>query len=151
VQCAPSPQGPTPICTIRGGEEALDAFLHTEKTRPLTSPPGQSETHGPAPTTRAQRVKAPPRKGRRLPTPPPQPATQRHNRPSSQARQPRRAHTHLLQIIMEEGDPERVSIPREGPYVSLVPPTSPWNTLGTDMIGFHNANGTATSPTLISP
>ena len=26
-----------------------------------------------------------------------------------------------------------------------------WNTLGADMIGVHNPNGTATSPTLISP
>jgi hypothetical protein len=34
---------------------------------------------------------------------------------------------------MEDGDPDRDSIPREGPYASLVPPASPWNTLGTDM------------------
>jgi hypothetical protein len=36
VQFAPSPQGPTHIRTIRGGEVVLDAFLLTETTRPLT-------------------------------------------------------------------------------------------------------------------
>jgi len=60
-------------------------------------------------------------------------------------------HIELLQIITEEEDPVRDSIPREGPYISLVPPTSPWNTLGLDMIGAHNSNGAATWPTLISP
>ena len=60
-------------------------------------------------------------------------------------------HTDLLQIITEEVDPDRDSIPQERPYVSLVPPTSPWNTLGTDMIGVYNSNGVATSPTIISP
>ncbi len=43
------------------------------------------------------------------------------------------------------------SIPREGPYASLVPPTSPWNRLGRDMIGVHTPSGTIISPTLISP
>ena len=63
----------------------------------------------------------------------------------------RRVHTYLFQIITEKGDPGRDSIPREGPYVSLVPSTSPLNTLGTNMIGVHNSNGATTSPTLISP
>jgi hypothetical protein len=64
---------------------------------------------------------------------------------------PRRAHTDRLQIITEEGDPDRDSIPLEGPYVLLVPTSSPWNTLGTDMIGVCKTNGAVTSPTLISP
>ncbi len=151
MQFASSPQEPTHIRTIRGGEAALDAFLHTETTRPLTPPLGQSETPSPTRITRAQRVKATPRKERRSPTPLPRLPTQRHNPPSSPARPPRRSHTDILQIIMEEGDSDRDFIPIEGSYVSLVPPTSPWNTLGTDMIGVHNAIGTATSPTLISP
>ena len=150
VQFAPLPQGPTHIRTIRGEEAALDAFLHTETTRPLTPLIGQSEPPGPTPTTRAHRVKAPPRT-RRSRTPPPQPPTQRHNPPFSLAKPPRRTHIDLLQIIMEEGEPDRDSIPREGPYVYLVPPTFPWNTLETYMIGVHNSNGAATSLTLISP
>ena len=52
---------------------------------------------------------------------------------------------------MEEGDPDRDSIPRQGPYTSLVPPTSPWNRMGRDMIGVHTPTGKIISPTLISP
>ncbi len=64
---------------------------------------------------------------------------------------PRLAHTCLTQIIREEGVFDRDSVLREGPYVSLVPTSSPWNTMGTDIIGFHNPNEAGTSPTLISP
>ena len=52
---------------------------------------------------------------------------------------------------MEEGDPDRDSVPRQDPYVSLVPPTSSWNHLGKAMIGVHTPTGTPISPTLISP
>jgi hypothetical protein len=52
---------------------------------------------------------------------------------------------------MEEGDPDRDSIPREEPYASLVPPTSPWNRLERDIIGVHTPSGTIISPTIISP
>jgi hypothetical protein len=52
---------------------------------------------------------------------------------------------------MEEGDPDRDSLPRQGPYASLVPPGSPWNTTGKHMIGIHTPTGTVISPTLISP
>jgi len=152
VQFAPSPQGPTHIRTITGGEAALDAFLLTETTsRPPTPPTRPSEPPGHTPTTRGPGVHTATHNKRRSIPPPPQPPTRRPNPPSSPAKPPRRAHTDLLQIITEEGDPDRDSIPREGPYVSLEPPTSPWNTLETDMIGVHNSNGAATSPTLISP
>ena len=43
------------------------------------------------------------------------------------------------------------SATREGPYASLVPPTSSWSRLGRDMIGVHTTSGTIISPTLISP
>ena len=43
------------------------------------------------------------------------------------------------------------SIPGEGPYASLVPPTSPSNRLCRDMIGVHTPSVTIISPTLISP
>ncbi len=89
VQFAPSPHGQTHIRTIRDGEAALDAFLHTETTRPLTPPLGKSEPLSPTPTTRAQMVKAPPLKGRRSPLPPSKPPTQRHSPTSSPARPPR--------------------------------------------------------------
>ncbi len=151
VQFAPSPQGPTHIRTIRGGGAALDAFLLTETSRPPTPPPGPSERIGLTPITRGPRVHTSSRTRRGSTTPPPQPPTRRQNPPSSPAKPPRRTHTGLLQIITEEGDPDKDSTPREGPYVFLVPPTLPWNTLGTDMIGVHNSSGAATSPTLISP
>jgi len=120
VQFAPSSHGPTHIRTILGGEAVSDAFLPTETTRPPTPPPGNIEPPGPTPTTRSPRVHAPSRTTRRSHTPPP---------PSSPARPPLRTHTDLLQIIMEKGDPDRDSIPREGPYVSLVPSTFAWSTL----------------------
>jgi hypothetical protein len=113
VLFSPQPQGPANIRTIRGGEAALDAFLRTETTRPPTPTTGQSEPTGHTPTTRGQRVKTSPRNGKRSSTPPPQPPTQWHNHPSLPARPPRRVHTDLLQIIMEEGDPDRDSVPRE--------------------------------------
>ncbi len=84
-------------------------------------------------------------------TPPHTHPAQPRRQPSSPARPPRRTHTDLLQILTEEGDPDRDSLPGKGPYASLVPPTSPWNTLGTYMIGIHNPSGGAVSPTLISP
>jgi len=52
---------------------------------------------------------------------------------------------------MEEGGQDRDSIPRSDPYTFLVPPTSPWNRLGKDMIGVHTPSETVISPTLISP
>jgi hypothetical protein len=88
VQFAPSPQRPTHIRTIRGGEAALDASLLTETTSPPPPPQGHSEPHGPTPTTRSPRMHAPSRTKRRSPTPPPQPPTQRRNPPSSPARPP---------------------------------------------------------------
>jgi hypothetical protein len=150
VQFAPSTQGPTHIRTIRCGEAALDAFLLAETTRP-TPPPWHIEPPGPTPTTRSPRMQTPSRTKRRSPTPPPQPPTQRHNPPSSPARPPRRVHTDMLQIITEEKDPDKDSTPREGPHISLVPSTSPWYIIGTNMTGVHRSNGAATSQTLISP
>jgi hypothetical protein len=52
---------------------------------------------------------------------------------------------------MDEGNPDRDSIPKHDPYTSLVPPTSPWNRLGKDIIGVHTPTGKIISPTLISP
>ena len=48
-------------------------------------------------------------------------------------------------------DPDRDSLPKSRPYAFLVPPTSPWNRLGRDMIGVHTHFGSVISPTLISP
>jgi len=50
---------------------------------------------------------------------------------------------------MEEGDPYRDSIPILGPYTSLVPPTSPWNTHGKCIIGIRRYTGAAIPPTLL--
>ena len=129
----------------------MDAFLLTEK--PHTEAPQvlPRKAQCPAPARGRQTARTPHSKKRRPLTPPSHAPTLRRPPPSSTARLPRRAHSKLLQIITEEGDPDKDSIPQEGPYVSLVPTTSPWNTLGTDMIGVHYPSGAATSPTLISP
>ena len=71
--------------------------------------------------------------------------------PSSPARATRRSHSDILHIILEEGDLDRDSLPMQGPYASLVPPFSSWNNTSKHMIGMHTPNGTAISPTLISP
>ena len=55
--------------------------------------------------------------------------------PSSLARPARRVHSDRLRIITEEADPDRDSLPRPMTYTSLVPPTSPWNKMGRNMIG----------------
>ena len=60
VQFAPSPQGPTHIRTIRGGDAALYDFLLAETTRPPAIPLGHSEPSGPTPATRSPRVHTPP-------------------------------------------------------------------------------------------
>ena len=71
--------------------------------------------------------------------------------PSSPPRPTRRAHSNLLHIVMEEGDPDRDSLPRAGPYASSVPPSAPCNNMGKNMIGIHTPSGAAILPTLISP
>jgi hypothetical protein len=43
------------------------------------------------------------------------------------------------------------SLPKSGPYASLIPPTSPWNKMGRDMIRIYTLAGAAISPTFISP
>jgi hypothetical protein len=53
--------------------------------------------------------------------------------------------------VTEERDPDMDFIPRREPCSSLVPPTSPWNTIGKNMIGMHTSSWAAISPTLISP
>ena len=70
--------------------------------------------------------------------------------PSSPARPTRRPHSDLYQTILEEGDPDRDSIHRSGPYASLDPHTSPWDRRGRDMIGVHTPSGTVISPILSS-
>ena len=145
------PQGTLHIRTIKGGAEALDAFLQTEHIHPLEQQPGHTGPTSRDPGNDPDAITAPPRRKRRPATPPPQGPAHRRLPPSSPARPARSAQTDLTQFITEAGDPDRDSIPRDGPYVSLVPPSSPWNTLGTDMIGVHNPNGAATSPTFISP
>jgi hypothetical protein len=126
---------PGPIRTITPGPDTHPH--HTGRPRgPGRLPPNGEDTHGNPPCASMEGQKPRPR-----PRPPngphdteqkektthPSPARARTATPSpsSPVRPPRRAHTDLLQIITEEGDPDRNSIPQEGPYVSLVPTTSP--------------------------
>jgi len=60
-------------------------------------------------------------------------------------------HNYLLHIVTVEGDTDRDSIPRPGPYTSLAPPTFPWNNLGKCIIIVHNQSRTTSFPTLLSP
>jgi len=154
VQFAPSPQGPLHICSIAGRSQALDTFLEREPIPPPALPILGGSSSRPTPIKRSCSAQAPTRA--KLKAEAPLPATPRGNRhdghpPSSPARPHMRPHSDLLQIILEEGDPNRDSFPRSGPYASLVPPISPWNRLSRDMIGVHTPSGTVISPTLISP
>ena len=125
VQFAPSPQSPLHIRYIEGGPQALDAILARE---PLPSPilPKRVSTLARAtPIKRSLSAQAPTRAKLRAAAPPtPTPRENHHDGhpPSSPARPPRRPQSDLLQIILEEGDPDRDSIPRIGPYASLVLP-----------------------------
>ena len=154
VQFAPSPQGTAHIRSIKGGSLALDTFLASEPS----PPPGRTDktpaNARPTHIKRSSAATAPPRPRKRSATQPPSPLRAPQARrppPSSPARPSRRAQTDLLRIIKEEGDPDRDSIPRAGPYASLVPPSSPWNNTARDMIGLHTPSGRVISPTLISP
>jgi hypothetical protein len=55
VQFAPSPQGPTHIRTIRGGHDALEAFLLAEKTQKGLPPDRTLEPCAPRPPPPAER------------------------------------------------------------------------------------------------
>ena len=111
VQFAPSPQGPTHIRTIKGGEATSEAFLLTETATTLTSPPIQQGQPSPIPTPRNRAAPFPHK--RRLSSPPSPPPAQRLPPLSSPARPARRTHTDLLQITIEEGGPDRDSTPWE--------------------------------------
>jgi len=103
---------------------------------------------------RSSSAQAPTRAKLRAADPPTYPPRGNHHDghpPSSPSRPPRRPHIDLLKIILEEGDPDMDCIPISGPYASMVPPTSPWNKLGRDMIGVHTPSGSVISPTLVSP
>ena len=155
VQFAPPPQGPLHLRSIAGGPQALDTFLERGPLPPSTLPTRVDISARSTPIKRSSSAQAPTRAKLRAAAPPASPSRGNHHgggtTPSSPARLPRRPHSNLLLIILEEGDPNRDSIPRAGPYASMVPPTSPWNRLGRDMIGVHTPSGSIISPTLISP
>jgi hypothetical protein len=153
VQYVPSLQSPCPIRSIADGAQALDTFLATKgvylqapdapsKVEPRLPPiKWSSSAQAPTRITRDTHSSSPPRRGEnREQTPPASPPCQL-----------RRPHNDLLHIVTVEGDPDRDSVPRPGPYTSLVPPTAPWNTHGKCMIGVHNHTRDAISPTLLSP
>jgi len=150
VQFAHSPQGPLRIRCITGSPQALDAFLEREPTTPPTLPTRVDTCS--TQIKRSSSAQAPTRAKLQAVAPSISPPKGDHHGghpPSSPARLSRRPHNDLLQIILEEGDPDRDSIQREGPYTSLVPPTSPWNILGRDMIGVHTPPGSIISPTTL--
>ena len=129
-------------------------FLSTELHPPPPVPRSATYTARTTPIKRSSSAQAPTRTKQRAPSPssPPSEAIQLTRAlPTSPARPPRRPHSELLHIVLEEGDPDRDSLPRTGPYASLVPPFSPWNTTSKEMIGLHTPTGSIISPTLISP
>ena len=67
VQFAPSPQGPNHIRTIRGGKEALDAFLLTENKHTPEPTPGRDRPPVPAPGIQRNKTPTPTRKQKRTP------------------------------------------------------------------------------------
>jgi hypothetical protein len=154
VQFAPSPQGTAHIRSIHVGSEALDIFLSTEHQSPTGPPRSATYTTRLTLIKRSSSAQAPTRTKLQAICPSPPPPKGVHPTmapPSSPARPTRRPHSDLLHIVLEEGDPVRDSLPRQGPYASLVPPFSPWNSTGKHMIGLHTPTGTVISPTLISP
>ena len=144
VYFAPSPQGPLNIRSIAGGPHALYDFL-TKEPLPLATLTTPVETLlRPTPITRSSSPQAPTRTKRKAAAhhTSPQKGGRNGRQPSSSSPRPtRRPHDESLKIILEEGDPYRESIPRQDPYTSMVPPTSPWNRLGRDMIGVHTPTG----------
>jgi hypothetical protein len=133
--------------------QAIDTFLAKEEL-PVNVPLTPAEIK-PSLTLikRSSSAQAPTRTKRYAhssPLPLPTGVPRDHTPPTSLARQPRRPHNDLLLIITVGGDPGRDSIPRLGPYTSLVPPTSPWNTHGKYMNGVHTHTRAAISPTLFS-
>jgi hypothetical protein len=133
VQFAPSPQGPLHIRSIEGGPQALDTFLEREPLPPPTLPLRVGTSSRSTPIKRSSSAQAPTRAKLRAATPSTSPPRGNHyggHPPSSPSRLPRRPHSDLLQIILEEGDPDRDSIPIARPYASMVPPTTPWNRQG---------------------
>ena len=117
VQFAPSPQGPLHIRSIAGGPEALDAFLEREPSAQTTLPTSVGTSPRSTPIKRSSSAQAPTRAKIRAAAPsPPRSARIGGQPPSSPARPTRGAHSDLLQIILEDGDPDRDSLPRSCPY-----------------------------------
>ena len=133
MQFAPSPQGPLHIRSIAGRVQALDALLAKEALA-TRAPATPTEIEVRSTTIkRSSSAQAPTRTkiyAHSSPPPPPNGVPRDHTPPASLAHQPRRPHNYLLQIVTDEGDPDRDSIPRLGPYTSLVSPTSPWSSHG---------------------
>ena len=123
VQFVSSAQGLEHIRTIAGGAQALDAFLAAETQSPPTLDNLTSVKSRSALIKRCSSAQSLTRNKRRAYTPPPPPnprgvARGRTSPPSllpGLPRPPRRAHNGLLQIVMEEGDPNRDSTSRQGP------------------------------------
>ncbi len=143
VQFAPSPKGPLHSHSISGGSQAFDDFLERETLSlpALPTPVGTSSRS--TPIKRSSSPQAPTRAKLRAAAPPT--SSHRGNRnggnlPSSPTHLTRRSHSDLLQIILEEGNPDRDSIPKSCPYASLVPPTSPWNRMGR-VLCIHSDDG----------
>ena len=70
VQFAPSPQGPNHIRTIRGGKEALDAFLLTETKHTPEPPPSRNRPQAHTRGIQRHTTPTPPRQPKRARTPP---------------------------------------------------------------------------------
>ncbi len=154
VQFAPSPQGPLHTHSIEGGPQALDTFSGRKPLSPPALPTMVGTSARSTPTKRSSSVQAPTLaklRAKAPPSSPPKGGKSGEHPPSSPPRPSRRTRCDILQIMLEEEDPYKDSLSRSRPYASLVPPTSPWNRLGRDMIGVHTPSGTGISPTLIFP
>ena len=128
VQFAQSPQGTAHIRSISGGSSALDTFLSTEPQPLLALPRSATYNARVTPIKRSSLAQAPTRIKIRADcpaSPPPRGTPPKRPPQSSPSRPTKRAHSELQHIVLEEGDPERDSLPRPGPYASLVPASSP--------------------------
>ena len=115
VQFAPSAQGTAHILSIQGGSAALELFLSTEPHPPPPIPRSATYTARDTPIKRSSSAQAPTRTKRRSlspASPPPEVIHPTLVLPTSPARRPRRPHTDLLHIVLEEGNLDRDSLPR---------------------------------------
>jgi hypothetical protein len=154
VQFSPSPQETAHIRSFEDGNLALDTFLAKEpQPQPALPCPLIPSNTRIALIKRSSPAQAPTRIKISAPSPqlsPQKGKPTRRTPQSSPARPPRRPQSDLFRVIKEEGNPDKDSLPRSGFYASRVPPSSPRNKLGRDMIGIHFSTRRIVSPTPIS-